>query len=131
MQKIKIILFFVHMNCDCDSTIDSTIDYTYGKQHYEGPLLSSSQNPQYSSIKCKAFTLIQNNHKVLIGRKFLKLNNLFEIPCKSSLLDIYIVEKLSQPLFWPIKEIQHKNCLLAIRGKCGSFASIPLMHSDI
>lgn len=56
---------------------------------------------------------------------------MFEIPCKSSLLDIYIVEKLSEQLFWSIEEIQHKNCLFAIRGKSGSLASIPLIHLDI
>lgn len=56
---------------------------------------------------------------------------MFEIPCKSSLLDIYIVENLSEQLCWPIEEIQHKNCLFAIPGKFGSFASIPLMHSDM
>lgn len=47
------------MNCDCDSTID----YTYGRQHYEGPLLLYSKNPQYSSKKCKVFTLIRNDPK--------------------------------------------------------------------
>jgi len=56
---------------------------------------------------------------------------MFEIPCKSSLLGIYIVEKLSEQLYWPIEEIQHKNCLFAIPGKCGSFASVPLIHSDM
>jgi len=50
---------FVNMNCDCDLTID----YIYGRQHYEGPLLLSSKNPRYSSIKCKDFTLIRNDPK--------------------------------------------------------------------
>lgn len=48
---------------------------------------------------------------VIIGRKFLIKRNFFEIPCSSSLIGVYEVEKLSEPELWPISFICKNMCI--------------------
>lgn len=99
--------------------------------HNDGPLLPDCNNPQYKILKyngltfkagmladnccglsCGAIVCIQNiaycikrNIPVIIGCEFLEKENLFSVPCPSSLLGIYSVKSFSDLKSWPLKNV--------------------------
>lgn len=117
--------------------------------HYDGPLIPNCHNPQYKVIKfngmsfkagtladscCGAIVCIENvayctkqNVPVIIGHEFLEKEDLFNVPCSSSLLDIYSVHSLSDLKSWPLKNIVKKYVKLPNGNE--KFAIFPLMHS--
>lgn len=122
--------------------------------HYDGPLIPNCRNPQYKVIKfngmtfkagtladsccglsCGAIVCIENvaycteqNVPVIIGHEFLKKEDLFNIPCSSSLLDVYSVYSLSDLKSWPLKNIIKKYVKLPYANE--KFAVFPLIHSN-
>lgn len=123
--------------------------------HYDGPLVSNCNNPQckivkYNGITLKAGTLadsccglncgaivcIENiahcskrNVPVIIGREFLERNDLYNIPCPSSLLEIYSVHSCSELKSWPLKNVVRKYVKLPYEND--KYAVFPLIHSKM
>lgn len=119
--------------------------------HTNGPLLVGCRNPQYSRYymeDCMLSTEIPDNcckigddiieiHNfattsdlgtVVIGKKFLNIQDLFEKPCPSSSLGIHSVKNLSNYLFWPVTQISCKYVKLPMKNQTNCFAVIPLLH---
>lgn len=89
----------------------------------------------YCGLSCGAIVCIENvaycakqNVPVIIGHEFLENIDLFNVPCSSSLFDIYSVHSLSDLKSWPLQNIAKKYVKLPNAN--GKFAVFPLMHSD-
>ncbi|XP_011858295.1 PREDICTED: uncharacterized protein LOC105555865 [Vollenhovia emeryi] len=123
--------------------------------HYDGPLIPYCNNPQYKIVTYNGITLkagiladnccgldngaiisIENiayctkrNIPVIIGHEFLQKDNLFNIPCPSSLLGIYIIYLRSHLKSWPLKNIVRKY----VRLPCDEdrYAVFPLLHTQM
>lgn len=121
--------------------------------HYDGPLVSNCTDPQYKIVQyngitvkagtladsccgliCNTIVCIQNiafctkrKITVIIGREFLRKENLFNIPCSSSLLGIYIVHSYSELKSWPLKNLKTKYVKLPHTKD--KYAVFPLIHS--
>lgn len=119
--------------------------------HVKGPLIKGCCNPQYYIIKCSnaiicTDTLADNccglsngsiakiktvthhrklNTDVIIGNEFLHREDLYDKPCPSSLLGIFVVDNLSDFKIWPLKDIKMKYVQLPLNNK---FAVFPLLH---
>lgn len=119
--------------------------------HVKVPLIEGCCNPQYYIIKCsnaiiRTDTLADNccglsdgsivqiknvtyykelNTDVIIGNEFLHRQDLYDKPCPSSLLGIFVVDNLSDFKIWPIKDIKIKYVQLPLNNK---FAVFPLLH---
>jgi hypothetical protein len=63
---------------------------------------------------------------IVMGKRFLKLDNLYEKPCESSVLKIYKASKLSSLLTWPITDVETKNVAFPVKDYYKVF---PLLHS--
>lgn len=62
----------------------------------------------------------------IIGKRFEKYRDLYTEPCKSSDLNIYIVQKLcEQPNKWHLNDILYKTILVQYRKK-NAFISFPM-----
>jgi len=122
--------------------------------HHDGPLISNCRNPQYKIVKYNGITLkagtladscglnsggivsIKNiaycrkrNIPVIKGREFLKKEDLFNLPCPSSLLGIYLVHSCSDLKSWPLKHVIRKYVKLPYGDD--KYAVFPLIHSSI
>lgn len=121
--------------------------------HHDGPLVSDCSSPQYKIVKyngitlkvgtladsccglnCGAIVTIKNiayctNLKipVIIGREFLEKEDLFKIPCPSSLLGIFIVHSYSKLKSWPLKNVGKKYVKLPYGEN--KYTVFPLTHS--
>lgn len=122
--------------------------------HEDGLLLPNCSNPQYSKIVGFGFTLIigdrkdncfltydgtivilrniifnrKNNSLVIIGQYFTVVKDFYTLPCKSQLVGIYLVSKLSDLKQWPINGIIKKKCL-RVPWKKNKNVIISLLHS--
>lgn len=119
--------------------------------HFNGPLLTKCRGPQYKQLHFSGIclklispnncygldsgdiVLVENicyslefNCAVIIGRKFLVKKNFFTIPCDSSNIGIYEVEKLSLSKVWPISQIRTKYVFFKYKQ---SFIVFPLLHT--
>lgn len=120
--------------------------------HHYGPLVSNCNNPQYKIVKyngitlkagtladsccglnCNAIISIENiayctrrNIPVIIGREFLEKEDLFNVPCPSSLLGIYVVHSYSDLKSWPLKNVIRKYVKLPYGND--KYAAFPLIH---
>ncbi|XP_025263008.1 uncharacterized protein LOC105254747 isoform X2 [Camponotus floridanus] len=129
--------------------------YNLMSLHYDGPIISNCHNPQYKVVKfngmtfkadtlsdsccglsCGAIVCIKNvvycakrNIPVIIGQEFMEKEDVFNVPCLSSLLDIYSVHTLSDLKAWPLKTIVKKYVKLLYEND--KFAVFPFLHSDI
>lgn len=75
------------------------------------------------------FLKVQTDHTtdlVIIGKKFLNLSDLYEKPCKSSLLGIVKSSEFSPMSSWPLNNIR-KKCISFQMSN--SFAIFPILHS--
>lgn len=66
------------------------------------------------------------NVDVIIGRKFLYKEDFYNIPCFSSLLQIFSVHSLGQLQMWPIKYIDIKYVKLPLLEN--KYVVLPLLH---
>uniref|UniRef100_A0A2S2NV11 Transposase domain-containing protein n=1 Tax=Schizaphis graminum TaxID=13262 RepID=A0A2S2NV11_SCHGA len=122
------------------------------KMHCNGPLIFSCINPQYSNIQFSDFKIkisspdnccgsasgdiimVDNicfsqvmNSYVIIGRMFLRKKNFYSIPCESSSIGVYEVEKLSEMRIWPVDKIVNKYVFFSHKN---AFIVFPLLHSN-
>lgn len=67
------------------------------------------------------------NSNVIVGRMFLRKKNFYSIPCESSLIGVYEVEKLSEMRVWPVNEIDKKYVFYSHKN---IFVVFPLLHSN-
>lgn len=64
----------------------------------------------------------------IVGRHYLKLENLYETPCPSSLLGIYIVNDLSLQKKWPINLLEKKLFHFKVPWDNHSSVIFPFLH---
>lgn len=124
------------------------------QSHSEGPLLDNCIEPQYKKAILTNYTLscntlanrvveliggdifeivnfCHNRSKdlVIIGRRFKKLNSLFEKPCDSSQLSIFLVQVREGSLIsLSIKSVFRKLVILPYNESTDIFATFPLLH---
>ncbi|XP_026466750.1 uncharacterized protein LOC113370294 [Ctenocephalides felis] len=120
--------------------------------HFEGPLIEYCGNPQYKVVYCSDFTFNINeksdsfcalrngkivniinvafctklNQLVIIGKEFKVKEDLYDHPCKSSLIGEYMLSETSDLLTWPITEIIHKYVVFPLCTDIGKYAGIPM-----
>ncbi|KYM98827.1 hypothetical protein ALC62_10457, partial [Cyphomyrmex costatus] len=135
------------------STISSNSD-TLMSLHYDGPLTLNCKNPQYKMIKYNGIvfeagsladsccglndgTIVsianiayctKRTIPVIIGYELLRQDNLFNVPCPSSLLGIYIVHLCSNLKSWPLQSIVKKYIKLLYEEN--RYAVFPLIHTQ-
>lgn len=128
--------------------------YSVSNEHFEGPLLPGCRPLQYKLLTTEKFTLklnsadcyiqIANDSKdiviiknityfadeiCVIGQKFLHKNNFFTIPCESSALGIFLVNKdcLGELEVFPLRKIKNKVLLLPFENH--SAVIVPFIHN--
>lgn len=123
--------------------------------HENGPLLPDCGDPQYSKIVGFGFTLIagdrrdncflthdgtivilrniafnrRSNSLIIIRQYFTVVEDLYTLPCKSQLVGIYLVSKLSGLRQWPLKGTIKKKCF-RVPWKKNKNVAISLLHSN-
>ncbi|EFN70002.1 hypothetical protein EAG_10539, partial [Camponotus floridanus] len=129
-------------------------EITYLKStHTKGPLIEGCYNPQYRIMRClnttiRIDTLADNccrlkngniievkniayckelNTNVVIGNEFCHKEDLYNIPCHSSFIGIFIIENLSELKMWPVEDVETKYVKLPLI-KDNKFAAFPLLH---
>lgn len=70
----------------------------------------------------------EENKYVVSGRKFKKYENLYEKPCLSKVLQIFVVSGLSSLKIWSLSDISIKMVLFPIRN---AYAAFPLLHCEM
>lgn len=125
--------------------------------HNEGPLQKGMYGKQYKIAKKGSFQLntkyiherccylndgsvvdIENfsfchdlKTEVAIGKKYLKTENYFTVPCDSSLVGVTAVSKLSKELEkWPLTSIHRKAVKIPIPGTSEKYVAVALLHSN-
>lgn len=113
------------------------------------------KNPLYSKVICNNFTLstkgcannccglesgsiiivqqivwhVQLNDFVIIGKKFLRKQNFYTIPCESSLLNIFLVSQLaSENRVWLLSKIKQKFFIMPYKNN--EYVVLPLLHNE-
>lgn len=127
----------------------------FSVKHHDGPVPALCSNPQYKKAKftlqdfeistlhpnncCRlrngAIIVIENiaysqelKKQVVVGKKFLKMENLFGKPlCESGELGTYKVSQLSQRKFWPLINIVGKCLFLKYNEKR---VAVTLLHCE-
>lgn len=121
--------------------------------HTKGPLIEGCCGPQYQIMRC-ANTIIRTdklsdnccgladgniievkniaysielNKKVIIGNEFCHRKDLYDVPCPSSLIGVFIVDNLSNLKMWPVENIRTKYVKLPLTED-NKFAVFPLLH---
>ncbi|KAB0790543.1 hypothetical protein PPYR_05331 [Photinus pyralis] len=67
-----------------------------------------------------------NNVVTVIGQKYLVLENLYNLPCESSKLNIFVVSKEGPIKSWELPQVLHKFFKLTLNNKVVVF---PLLHT--
>jgi len=127
----------------------------FKNQHFMGPLTSNTTDPQYKVLNLDNFTvkitndadcyILTNDNTIIkilniahlkcskatiiIGKPFLVAQNMYEKPIKSSKLDIYKVQQLSDSLkVIALSDIKKKMMLFPLDEN--AFMASPIIHSD-
>ncbi|CAN7945944.1 unnamed protein product, partial [Ixodes hexagonus] len=123
-------------------------------KHSDGPLVEGCLGPQYRKACLENFVLttssgdncciledssivaIENfsrdaaGKEVLIARQYLKMHDLYSVPCRSSVLGIHVVSQPSVLKMWPLIHVQNKCVRLPLHSDpIEEFAVFPLRHS--
>ncbi|KYQ55446.1 hypothetical protein ALC60_05670 [Trachymyrmex zeteki] len=124
------------------------------KEHFNGPIIHNCTSPQYKFITTSGYVIKINDNVnncclmsdrsilkieniaycntrkclVAIGRKYLIKNDLFDVPCPSSLIDIYVVSDISELFIYEISDIVNK--MLIIPYTNNTSVVIPLLHIE-
>lgn len=106
----------------------------YKKIHFPNFSLKTELPNNCCGLDCGDIVMVENichsidlNCAVIIGRKFLIKRNFFKIPCDSSLIGVYEVEKLSEPELWPISFICKKYVYFKHKH---IYVVFPLLHTS-
>lgn len=83
------------------------------------------KNGTIISIQNIAF---RNNEPVLIGYSYKKMKNWFESPCKSSQLNIHIVDEATVLSTFPLQDVDSK-CVKVFDGR--NLVIFPLIHCNV
>lgn len=78
-----------------------------------------------------SYDINKKNIVGLFGRQYLRIENLYESPCPSSLLDIHLVKELSLPKTWPIHLLEKKLFLFKVLWDSDTCVVFPLLHLNI
>ena len=66
---------------------------------------------------------------VVVGQQFSKIDNLYIIPCPSSLVGVYKVSELSSKVeLWQIDEIDKKVLMIPLKTEGNCYAAMSLLH---
>lgn len=69
----------------------------------------------------------EKEESIICGKRYERKENLFTIPCESSLFQIYVVSQLSQEKMWSLDKIKNKMFVLPYENK---FVVLPLLHNE-
>ena len=131
---------------------NNELSYTLWKEHNNGILIDDCISPQYQEInfpnykldltkrncccklKCGAFVEISNfaysplsKETMVIGKQYSTIENFFNKPCDSSVINVHIVKHLSTDFMtWPISHICKKLVRLPYESY---FVVFPLLHT--
>lgn len=110
--------------------LNMKVDKQYKKISFENFILTSSEPNNccvFQEIIIVIKNIITDNGKIiLIGQKFLSVEDFYKIPCNSSDLGIYSVSNLGPLHSWPLNKMIRKCMKLRY---CDTFVTIPLLHS--
>ncbi|KAK5644968.1 hypothetical protein RI129_006268 [Pyrocoelia pectoralis] len=118
-------------------------------EHFAGPLINLTSNPQYKKVQFKNFALkftepdnycclkdnsivviknfaTCNGQLMIIGRQFESCEDFYTSPCKSSDLNIYLISNPGPVNSWNIDEVLYKCMKLDYNDQ---FVIFPLLHS--
>lgn len=123
---------------------------------YNDVILNGCKNPLYSKAVCNNFTLsikenannccgledgsiviveqivwhVQLNDFIIVGKKFIHKQNFYTTPCESSLLDTYIVSKLSlsENTIWPLNKVKRKFFIMPYKND--KYVVLPLLYNE-
>lgn len=125
--------------------------------HSEGPLAPGCKGPQYKKMICNSFTISCNtlanrfvmlkdgsifevnnicynniNKLGIVGQPYKKVSDLFDKPCRSSLLNICIVKKheSSSLIFISASDISTKLLILPFNELENNLVMFPLIHCN-
>lgn len=71
----------------------------------------------------------KRNIPMIIGYEFLEKEDLFSVPCASSLLGIYKVHSVSSLKSWPLKRIIKKYTKFVYKDN--KYAVLPSLHCEM
>lgn len=133
------------------NNVDHT-KFTLSMPHSNGILITSCTDPQYRVVQFRDFKLsttlrdslcllkdgtvieIENfafcailNEYVLLGRPYKQRIDFYDIPCKSSALDICLVKEIGELCYWSLSEINMKLMKLPFKDQHVVF---PLLHTN-
>lgn len=75
------------------------------------------------------FVKMSDGSMNIVGRKYLTLNDLFDEPCASSNMGIYIANNLSALCAWDLKDSIIKCMCLPLHNDKDGHAILPLSHT--
>lgn len=123
-------------------------------QHYAGPTVRGCGNPQYTSVLHKGFFIslkignnccILNNGSivvikniatfdskpVIVGKQFLKVDDAYTIPCRSSEVGTFLANELSKSLrIWSLSKIRAKALKLPTYTS-GKYLIVSIIHHQL
>ncbi|KAL3181569.1 hypothetical protein MRX96_004034 [Rhipicephalus microplus] len=125
----------------------------FAAEHADGPLVAPCRGPEFKKVTlpgnvilraekrngcCRlsdgSIVVIDNfahlpcGEPCIIGRKFLKCEDFYSLPCPSSILGIYSVSQPSSLRYWPLKNISQKCLKVYLKRKSIVF---PLLHATV
>lgn len=80
-------------------------------------------------VKCVNFCLKDDGNLIIIGQQFKIKSSFYENPINSTILDIFVVQKLSKRInCWTEHNIKKKMMIFVQDGK---YIAMPVIHTDI
>lgn len=116
--------------------VDGCVDPQYKEVVFqEYVLLSNDKANSCCRLRQGNIVFIENiafnterNEFVVIGKEYQTKYDFYQIPCSSSMLDIYVVDNLSERKWWCISDICKK--LVRLPYKENKYIVFPLIHTD-
>lgn len=71
--------------------------------------------------------VLDNEASVVIGNKYKTLTDFYTVPCKSSQLNIYLIDNIGDLESWDLREVANKCIKLKFKNK---YVVFPLLHSE-
>lgn len=115
---------------------NNTYVYQYSKYHFKRFFLTINVPDNCCRIG-NDYVVVENfvenreGDVSVIGRKYLELEDFYDTPCSSSILNIYAVRRLSNLTSWKVTNVTSKWMLLPIHNIKDSFVAVPLLHTSL